>query len=584
MTFKVSTNKSPKRSTNKLFSKLSELTFEQVGRLNPQLLREWQGRLRWRNLIITGLLSFVIQSVLFFQRYTQLPVAYQGSHGYCLTTLENGKCLTNANNQPIINWPFLWADIFHDLSLVLVWGLIVGGVYLLAADLAKETRRGTLNFLRMSPQPGRQILIGKLLGVPILLYLGVGMLLPLHIAMGLMGSYPLSRLLTFYGLLAAVSFCFYAAALWFALMAKGLQGFQTWLIAGLSAGLLFMGWDLQHLGFSADWFHFFNPLHFLANWEVQGLGDKTTWPFLGQHLNGFRSLSWFIFPAGEALGFFVFSMLNALGLGLCFWAVLERKYQMPTSTLISKPQSYGITLWLSLIVAGLDLQNTQYSNMAWTYSFSMLFWSVLLLFLLLPSKQQLLDWTRYRHQQVRSSSARVFSWRSLWQHLPGADFLYHDGSPAVIAFAVNLGIIGGVFLMGHHLMGLGGDNSDYSPGTLDWAIISALLITCYLLVQWIALSNLLHWRWLAFGTVAAIVVGAPIVLMMLGINQYSAPGSFLWLATAFPHSVMDDGVGLGSLSAAIALHTALIASLSWVLSRRCQVLGQSEWKALMSKE
>ena len=51
--------------------------------------------------------------------------------------------------------------------------LLVMGTYLLIADLSREERRGTLNFIRMSPESAKNILLGKLLGVPILVYFTV---------------------------------------------------------------------------------------------------------------------------------------------------------------------------------------------------------------------------------------------------------------------------------------------------------------------------------------------------------------------------------------------------------------------------
>ncbi|RQH23304.1 hypothetical protein D5R40_27115 [Okeania hirsuta] len=51
--------------------------------------------------------------------------------------------------------------------------ILIGGVYMLVADLAKEKRLGTLNFIRLSPQSIQKILLGKLLGVPILIYLAL---------------------------------------------------------------------------------------------------------------------------------------------------------------------------------------------------------------------------------------------------------------------------------------------------------------------------------------------------------------------------------------------------------------------------
>ncbi|MGD1895910.1 MAG: ABC transporter permease subunit [Phormidesmis sp.] len=561
----------------KLLTYFSETLFDRVGHFNPQLLREWQGRLRWRNVILTGLFSLLVQGAVVFQRLTQLPTGKYSNSRYCLRLVDSNQyCELGPGKMPLIDWTFVWADVFRDLSFVLVWTLIVAGVYLLAADLSKESRRGTINFLRMSPLSRREILVGKLLGVPILLYLGIGLLLPLHLLTGLGSTYPLTAILGFYSLLGALTFCFYAAGLWFALLGTGLQGLQTWLISGLSFGLLTLGLNITHTRSSADWFHLFNPLQVLTAWLVKGTDGRTLFPFDQGPGNGlFRSLSWLYLPVGDRVSWFLlFALANALVLGLWFWTVLERKFQMPTNTLLSKRQSYGLTLYLSVIILGFEmqyipektqLQPTGYiSEYFWGYPISMMIWSLLLMFLLLPSKQSLLDWTRYRHQTSRSV----------------ADLFHHDGSPSAFAFVTNMAIIGGVLLLGVGAQGLIVGTMHPPSIFWTWLCCAAALIICSLVVQWISLSNFLHWRWLAIGAVAAVIAGWPILLAMGEIDTYSESHRFLWLTTAFPQAAINE-VQILEMCLAIAVQLTIIAGLSWCLNRRCQVLGQSEWKALL---
>ncbi|MEO0769069.1 MAG: hypothetical protein AAFY72_06490 [Cyanobacteria bacterium J06649_4] len=491
----------------------------------------------------------------------------------------------------------VWGDTFRDLTFVLAWGLVVAGVYLLAADLSKETRKGTLNFLRMSPLSGRQILLGKLLGVPILLYLGVGAMLPLHLAMGLMSQYSVGVLLLFYSWLGAIALCFYTASLWVALLAKGLQGLQTWLMALLSFSFLWAGIMVEHTHLAVDWFYLFNPINSLADWTIVGSGGNTHLLF-GQRgdFHGFSDLGWFFVPmGGDRFWIWAFAMANAAMLGTWFWVVLERKFLTPANTALGKQQSYGLTVCLAVLMLGFNLQSpagvSRYWNTSealWSYFITMLIWSVVLLFLLLPSKQMLLDWTRYRHQQPHplnrnhTKSENLNSERSNRKrnsrHGLLTDLLYHDGSPFVFSYAVNMGIIAGVLLLGI-LFGNSAGTFSALNTFLSWLFCSMVFVVCALVVQWIVLSNLLHWPWVAFGSVAAIVAGWPIVLLMLGLDTYE--GNPLWLMTAFPFSVMwkvDSLEILGVLAAQITL----ISSLSALLGRRCQVLGESEWKALMA--
>lgn len=581
----------------KLLTKFSEIAFDKVGHYNPQLLREWQGRLRWRNLLFTGILSLVVQGLLLGQRFTQLPLDKFSSTTYCVRQVSNNlSCQLGPDNFPLINWPFVWADVFRDVSFVMVWALIVGGVYLLAADLSKESRRGTLNFLRMSPLSTRRMLIGKLLGVPILLYLGVGAMVPLHLATGLLSQYPVGLLSAFYGLLGAIAFCFYTASLWFTLLAKGLKGFQSWLMSGLSAGVLLLSRNIRQGDFTLDWFRLFNPLHILSYWEVQGLSSASIWPFgSGDYLHGFRDLGWFFLPVGSHSAWYgTFALANALMLGLWFWVVLERKFQTPAKTALGKGQSYGVTLCLSVLMLGFNMQqlsggkNQWAGNMEefWSYPISMMIWGVLLMFLLLPAKQRVLDWARYRHQQPHASSQSstqrqtprsLRRQRSLLAHL-----IHHDGSPSVLAYGTNLGIIAGVLLLGLGVSSSLGSGVDPLEVSLVWFVCAAVLMVCALVVQWIALSNLLHWGWVAFAAAAAMLVGWPVMLGMLGVSDDSALLHHLWLTTVIPQvTLIPNSVTSPGIAMAIATHLTVISTLSLFLSRRCQHLGESEWKALM---
>ncbi|NJN29616.1 MAG: ABC transporter permease [Synechococcales cyanobacterium RM1_1_8] len=558
---------------SKLIENVTEIAADYVGNRNPQLLREWQGRLRWRNLLITLAISMAVQGLLLLQRLAQLPTRtnnefYPGIE-YCLKQVETG-CQVGPDNVPRLDWPLVWADVFRDLSFVLVWVLLIGGVYLLAADLSKETRRGTLNFLRMSPQSSRQILLGKLLGVPVLPYLGTGIMLPLHLATGLMATYPLKILLGFYGLLGAIAFCFYAAAMWFALLTPGLQGFQTWLISGISIGLLSGGWSANQSNSSLDWFRLFHPLQLLAYWDVTGWSGRSVWLFSdGAALDGFRDLGWFFWPAGKGGDEYLFLALpNALLLGAWFWRVLERKFQTPAKTSLGKVESYGLTLFLSLLMMGFTVQSWDGYSELWSYPVSMAICAVILMFLLLPPRQAVLDWARYRHQRPQG------------QRSPLGDLLSHDGSPSVLAVAVNLAIITGVALVGIGFNHHGNLATGIATESLiGWFFAAASLLGCALAMQWVALANLLHGRWVTFGIVLAWVLGLPIVLGMLGLDSYNSPFRLLWLMTTFSYTALH-GLGWGDTVGAIAAHLALISGLSFFLSRRLQYLGQSEWQAL----
>ncbi len=100
-----------------------------------------------------------------------------------VTELSSQYCPIDQLNMQMW-WRDHWQYIFSTLTIVFIFTLLVAGTYLLIDNLAKEERRGTLNFIRLSPQPATSVLIGKMLGVPILVYLFIIAALPFHLFAG----------------------------------------------------------------------------------------------------------------------------------------------------------------------------------------------------------------------------------------------------------------------------------------------------------------------------------------------------------------------------------------------------------------
>ena len=577
-------------------SKLSATAFDAVGRHNPQLLREWQGRLRWRNLFLALALSLLVQGLVVLNHVSRLPSATSKYSRYCMealnTNLGSSECIVGPEGTLLVDWVHFWASVFRDLSYVLVWAFIIIGVYLLAADLAKEMRRGTLNFLRLSPLPARQLLLGKLLGVPVLLYVGVASLLPAHVATGLMGTYTAASLLKFYGLLGAIAFCLFSAAMWAALLTSKLQGLQSWLVAGGSALLLLAGAISRRAGDVLDWIRLFNPLHILADWQIVRPGTHALWAFdQGAQINGFRKLRWFTLLVGNNVNeYWLLACGNAVLLGLCFWLLLERKYKMPALSAMGKRQSYGLTLGLALMLMGFSIQRVPTTqepvylfDAMLGYAVLMLAYSVGLVFLLLPSKQSLLDWARFRHFQGPATGERTRRERPRDQRKQRVvrDLLFSERSPAAGAIALNWAIASAVLLLGASLTQSLGPAREADKLVFTWFVYAAILVICALVAQLIVLADFIHWRWINAGAIAGITLGIPITLGIAGIHSAHAGWRMLWLLTFFPHEVAHR-VSFLELGIAIATHLSILTGLSFWLARRINVLGQSEWKALMS--
>ena len=240
----------------------------QVGEWNPQWFRELKGRLKPRNILIAVTISLLGQLLLLMAYSSQLPVV-DGKNivqsRYCTGVGRQytlPTCITDSFGGFVIDWSLWWKDVFSCLSVTAIFALLVVGTYMLISDLSKEEQRGTLNFLRLAPQSGRSILTGKLLGVPILLYLVGVLALPLHFVAGLSAQIPVTQILGFYGVLAASCLLFYSAALLFGLVGTWLGGFQAWLGSGPLLLFLFVlarGGGNVVIHNPLDWLNLFNP-------------------------------------------------------------------------------------------------------------------------------------------------------------------------------------------------------------------------------------------------------------------------------------------------------------------------------------
>uniref|UniRef100_A0ACD5H1H9 Uncharacterized protein n=1 Tax=Desertifilum tharense IPPAS B-1220 TaxID=1781255 RepID=A0ACD5H1H9_9CYAN len=75
--------------------------------------------------------------------------------------------MPDAFGNAIVDWSLWGTDVFLGASILGAIALSGIGAYWLIDDLGKEERRGTLNFIRLSPQSAQSIFLGKLLGVPL---------------------------------------------------------------------------------------------------------------------------------------------------------------------------------------------------------------------------------------------------------------------------------------------------------------------------------------------------------------------------------------------------------------------------------
>lgn len=568
-----------------------QVGLDHLGDWNPQLFREIKGRLTIRNLLLAIVISVGVQLVFLMYAWGQLPTL-TSSHQYCTGVGSDHarRCLTDALGNILVDWPLWSLNTFITLSMIGMVMLPVGGTYLLVSDLDREERRGTLNFLRLTPQSASGLLVGKMLGVPILLYWATLLAVPLHLWLGHAAGISLAAMLVFYGAVLASCVCFYSVALLIGLTGTWLGGFQAWLSSGGLLFLLVLALNRRVNNSPIDLLTGLTPALVLEQIMPVELLEKSLW-----YQEKLQHLQWFHLPVGSSLfAALGFTLLNYGFYSFWSWQALDRRFRNANIPLFSKRQSYGLTLGFETLVLGLAVQSQkaleQMPNelvpagqesasfrhflhlLSQNLDFALLLNLVFFLGLiaaLLPHRQAVQDWARYRHE--RTTSRKHF-----WSRALIADLLWSEKTPAVLAIAINLGM---AFIM--LLLWV----LSWPPVATQERAIAGLGLSFSMLAVYAVLAQLLlllsspkrsFW---AFGSVSAAVVLPVLVLAILSLSPHKAAG--LWLFSAVPFAAIHEATAHEILLSWLG-QFSIVSLLSLNLTRQVQQLGESASKALLS--
>lgn len=556
----------------------------QIGEWNPQLFREIKGRLVPRNILIATAVSLVSQLILLMSFSSVIPVPNESatpiSNRYCTGTAPQyalATCLPDGFKGFVINWSLWWKDVFVWLSIMGIFALLVVGTYMLIADLAKEERRGTLNFLRLTPQSSLSLLMGKMLGVPMLLYFVGFLAFPLHLMAGLSGSISLALILGYYFALGASCLFFYSVALLSGLTGKWLGGFQAWLGSGVVLMFLFaMTAMLMSSSFVShtpfDWLMLFNPEILLPYLMGSNSLDAAPTENYGSIL---QPLSYFFVPVGSSMWSIVGLMVLNFGLwSYWIWQAVKRCFHNPSGTLLGKQQSYWLTACFEAVILGFTVNPEVGEWKSYTQgafeNFQVLLVFNLLLFLALiaalsPQRQGMQDWMRYRHKQRSAHKKGVL-----------LDLIWGERSPALVAVALNLAIASSMLLPWI----LFWPNSELKIPALWGVLVNSSLTLLYAAVaQFMLLMKTPKRAVWAATSVGGLIVVPPMIFGFLSITPLS--NHSVWLFSAFPGASLAYTTGFSVFLAVIG-QSLTFALLSFQFTRQLQKVGESDLKALLS--
>jgi hypothetical protein len=513
------------------------INFDKIGDFNPQLLRELKSRLSWRNGLMSIGISAVTQLLLLLAHYAKLPQGarydYYSVKDYCLKAMDiERECTVDSLGKVLINWPKWWGDISYGLSWFMVYGVMLGGVYLLASSLAQEEKRGTLDFIRLTPQPASNIFIGKLLGVPFLVYLGVALALPLQFYGAKQANISIAHLLSWDLLMAFVAVMLYMGAMLATMWFKA----QSILLTAAAASAIYP------------------VIYFSLHWHQN------------QNYSYHSNIAWYGIPNSDRLLFY--GVYTALAAGGIYWLYqsLKRRYLQPKSIVLSKAQSYLWSLLFNLFLLGFYFgtgnsvnpggfsvpfhgRNSYGDMILAVFGFA---WLMLLVPMLLPSRQALAEWARHGHVSTKKILSSL-----LWQ----------DKSPATLAVAINMAIAAVVWLIPCMFVVSCTEFLQILMGML----MMITLVTIYSsIAHWVMFWPIANRPGWTLGLIAGLIFGPSIAAINI-----SGASEMLYLFTPFLwNSVRYAPIGLVIL--VLALQLAALAWLTVKLGQTLKKVGRSE--------
>jgi hypothetical protein len=391
----------------------------ELGDRNPQLLRELRARFQVRSVGATIGISLALQVLVVLFFVLRLPD--QPYQQYCLSKAV-GECSK-------IDWRMWWGDIFKILTYLIPYVLCIPGVYAIGNDLSQEAQKGTINILRLSPRSSQNILLGKLIGVPILGYFSLILIMPLHIIAAFLGAISPGFFFSFYLTLVAWTVPIFLAT-------TSLTGFRkpnTQSPSSNGVGPLFI-------------FFILITMPIIQVWNVITVWNWFKVPGLHFENNDF-SIKWFSLNINNGFAIpHLFLLVNISLVVAFFYVVLNRAFQKPTAKM-KKAHSYGIVLYVTISLLGLILadnlvRTSQAEALAAlsVVSAASIFPMLLLIISLLSSRQSILDWLRSRQEialDMRSQSKPRAAQRSEQIR----DWVFGERSPGIIAVCINLLIV-----------------------------------------------------------------------------------------------------------------------------------------------
>jgi hypothetical protein len=512
---------------------------DRIGDWNPQLLREIRGKLKLRNLIVAIGVSLLFQALLILFYSQRLPT------DNCYVRMRGFGC--------VVSWTEWWLEQFRFITWSEPFVLFFVGVYSLIADLSSEDNKGTLNFIRLTPRSSINILLGKIMGVPLLGYIAIAMVIPYHLTAAIAAGVPIAFLLSFYVVLIGTAFLLFSTSLLLAL----LSGWQAKIGGQVSAGALV---------FSFLTFAWFSPAFMW--WNI-----STTWSIfskflVGKQIDSIQAEWWYLSITSNIFTSHLFTIANLVILSLVVWRILQRRFHNPMATIVSKGQSYTINAYCQTLMLGFCLQSSfTTSRIGDSPELQLILLLIIyianfFLFLtaiaaLTPQRQSILDWVRFG--ALSSTEEHPVGFKYMLREL-----IWADKSPAPIAIMLNL-----LFTQVPILIWVN-SWANLENRHKAFIVLTSFALTMVLFAIVSQLVLLLRTRnpaaWVT-GIISALILLPVVIMLSLSISPERYAG--LWLFFGFPWVVLSN-INLNNIILAFIAQSSLIIGLALQLIYQLQ--------------
>ena len=547
--------------------------------VNPQLFREIKGKISGKNIFIISLISMLIQLfivALFLGKLPDIDQPHPQYSRYCTGAIKQYSfeylCEHDLGIWQI-NWELFWHDIFLFVSISSIFIILIVSTYIIIADLVKEEKTGTLNFIRLSPQSATNILLGKILGTPILVYFFIASIFPLHLISGIKANITLVLILIFELVVLTSCAFFYSLATLFGLIKIGKEELKPWIATFVIALFLLITTAIflnhPYLNNSLiEWLLLCNPVIALTYslntidvasdlvdyMNIESLGELL---FYGQPL-------WT--KASIGIGFI---LLHFCLWTYWFWQGATRLFHNPSHTLFSKKQSYWLTGCFVVMALGFTLQTNKYNMISKNYI--VLQCLLLIMFLSLiaalsPHRQTLYDWARYRHQLGKNGK------------LLGQELVFGEKSPSIIAIAINACIAITIILLGSAFFLL-----PKEIATTMWGVVLNMgMILFYAVITQLLLlmKNNKRVIWTSI-TLSLLMIIPPVLFATTEATIQELP--LVWFFSFIPFVAIKHA-NISALLLGVVGQWLAISLVSWQLIKKLRQAGRSEIQQLLENK